>query len=66
MRYRRCPDGRNVSKTPSERKPRPYRWGGRPSQQPRCQCRRRSGASFGVTTKWPSPSGISRLHLGHR
>ena len=36
----------------------------RPSQQPRCQWRRRSGAVTGTTTTWPRPAGMSRLQPG--
>ena len=35
-------------------------------QQPRCQCRRRSGSSAGIATRWPRPGGMSRLQPGQR
>ena len=56
------PVGRAPGTEPAIR-PRGVRWW-RASQQPRCQCRRRSGASTGTTTRWKVPNGMSRVHRG--
>ncbi len=44
---------------------RPGRRRARCSQQARCQWRRRAGVPRGITTRWPTPGGISCWQPGH-